>query len=175
MTKRTVTLATVLICAGAAALAAQQLTPPVTRTSADDQQRQRELLKISGMPAGASGSNPAAYDEATANPYPVLPDPLTLKNGRKVRSASTWRKERRAELLEDFQRDIYGRTPKQVPKVTWTVVRTEPGMNGDVAVVTKQLVGRADNSAYPMINVNILASLTTPAAATGPVPVIIQF
>jgi hypothetical protein len=156
-------------------LRAQGLTPPVTLTSADDQQRQRDLLKISGMPPGASGSNPATYDEATANPYPVLPDPLTLKNGRKVTSASTWRRERRPQLLEDFQRDIYGRTPKQVPKVTWTVARTEPGMNGDVAVVVKQLVGKVDNSAYPMINVNILASLTTPAAATGPVPVIIQF
>jgi hypothetical protein len=32
-----------------------------------------------------------------------------------------------------------------------------------------------DNSSYPLISVNIQASLTTPANATGPVPVMMQF
>ena len=31
--------------------------------------------------------NHANYDEATANPYPNLPEVLTLKNGKKVTSA----------------------------------------------------------------------------------------
>ena len=70
------------------------------------------LLKISAIPPGAVSSSPATYNEADANPYPNLPDPLTLKNGQKVTTAAVWRSKRRAELLEDFQREIYGRTPK---------------------------------------------------------------
>ena len=75
------------------------------------------LLKISAIPPGAVSSSPATYDEAEANPYPVLPDPLTLANGQKVTSAATWRTRRRAEIIEDFEREIYGRRPKNLPRV----------------------------------------------------------
>ena len=35
-------------------------------------------------PSGRSGAtNEENYDPAKANPYPDLPDPLTLKNGKK--------------------------------------------------------------------------------------------
>jgi len=44
-----------------------------------------------------------------------------------------------------------------------------------VPVVTKQLVGHVDNSSYPQITVDIQLSLTTPAKAAGPVPVIMEF
>ncbi len=90
-------------------------------------------------------------------------------------SAAEWRNRRRGEILEDFQREIYGRTPKNVPKVTWEVVKSETGANGEFQTITKQLLGRVDNSAYPAVSVNIQATLTTPADARGPVPVIIQF
>ena len=49
------------------------------------------------------------------------------------------------------------------------------GVVGDVPVVTKELVGHVDNSSYPLVTVNIQLTLTTPAEATGPVPVIMQF
>ena len=133
------------------------------------------LLKISAIPPGAVSSSPATYNEADANPYPNLPDPLTLKNGQKVTTAAVWRSKRRAEILEDFQREIYGRTPKNAPKVTWTVVSTANGTNGEMPIVTKQLLGKVDNSSYPAITVEIQATLNTPANATGPVPVIILF
>ena len=48
-------------------------------------------------------------------------------------------------------------------------------MNGDVPVITKQLVGHVDNSSYPQITVDIQLTLTTPANATGPVPVMMEF
>jgi hypothetical protein len=48
-------------------------------------------------------------------------------------------------------------------------------MNGDVPILTKQLVGHADNSADPEIKVDIQVVLTTPANAKGKVPVIMQF
>jgi hypothetical protein len=42
-------------------------------------------------------------------------------------------------------------------------------------VVTKKLIGHVDNSAYPQVTVDIRMNLTTPANATGPVPVILEF
>jgi hypothetical protein len=44
-----------------------------------------------------------------------------------------------------------------------------------VPVITKQLVGHVDNSSYPQITVDIQVTLTTPANATGPVPVMMVF
>jgi hypothetical protein len=148
---------------------------PVQIANQAERQRIMTLLKISAIPPGAVSSSPATYNEADANPYPTLPDPLTLKNGQKVTTAAAWRGKRRAEILEDFQREIYGRTPKNAPKVTWTVLGTANGTNGEMPIVTKQLLGKVDNSSYPAISVEIQATLNTPANATGPVPVIILF
>jgi hypothetical protein len=132
------------------------------------------LLKISGFPPGAVASSPDTYNELLASPYPNLPDPLTLKNGQKVTTAAMWRA-RRAELVEEFEREVYGRRPQNAPKVRWEVTRTASGREGDVATDTKQLVGRVDNSGYPALSVNIQAVLTLPANARGGVPVILQF
>ena len=148
----------------------------VQLTRDEDFERTRALLGITGSPpAGASGSAAVTFDESTANPYPTLPDPLRLNNGQRVTSAAVWTKQRRPELLEIFEREIYGRTPKVTPKVTWEVLSTTREMNGDVPVITKQLVGRVDNSTYPALTVNILASVSTPADAPGPVPVVLSF
>jgi len=65
--------------------------------------------------------------------------------------------------------------PKNVPKVTWTVVKTVNEMVGDHPVVGKQLVGHIDNSSFPAINVDIQMTLVTPANAKGKVPVMIMF
>ena len=107
----------------------EQATPtlsPVQIANQEELRRVMGMLKISGMPPGAVSSSPATYDEATANPYPNLPDPLVMKNGRKVTSASIWR-QRRAELVEDFEREVYGRRPKATPRVTWQIASTANG------------------------------------------------
>ena len=133
-------------------------------------------LHITSIPPGAPGSsNPETYNEANANPYPKLPDPLTLKNGKKVTSKEMWVTQRRPEILEDFEREVYGRTPKVTPKVNWELVSSTEGMNGEFPIITKQLVGHVDNSSYPAITVNIQLTLVTPANAKGPVPVMMQF
>jgi hypothetical protein len=46
---------------------------------------------------------------------------------------------------------------------------------GGLPVITKKLVGHVDNTAYSSVTVDIQATLVTPAAAEGPVPVIIEF
>lgn len=40
-----------------------------------------------------------------------LPDPLTLQKGGKVTTAASWNDQRRAEILELFRTNIYGRAP----------------------------------------------------------------
>jgi hypothetical protein len=153
---------------------------PVQLTAQQDHKRMMELLKIESIRPGANGNNRRApnaanYDESKANPYPTLPDPLVKKNGGRVTSAEMWWNERRPEIVEDFDREIYGRVPKVTPNVNWEVTGTAREKNGDVAVVTKKLVGHVDNSTYPQITVDIQLTLTTPADATGPVPVMMEF
>lgn len=168
---------------GSAPRAARQETsapPPVTLTAEDDHQRLMDLLRITSLRPGADPNHPDApnavnYDEAKANPYPVLPDPLVLKNGKKVTNAKTWWTTRRAEIVEDFDREIYGRVPKVTPPVKWEVTSTTNDTVEGVAVMVKQLVGHVDNSSYPLVSVDIQLTLTTPAQAAGPVPVIMEF
>ena len=155
---------------------AQNGTAPLT--AEQDHQRLMDLLHITSLRPGADQRNPRApngvnFDESKANPYPNLPDPLVLKNGKKVKTAKVWWRERRPEIVELFDREIYGRVPKNAFKVKWEATGTAGGTNGDVPVVTKQLVGHVDNSAYPQVTVDIQLTLTTPANAAGPVPVML--
>ena len=149
-------------------------------TAQQDHQRLMDLLHITTLRQGADGRNVQApnaanYDETKANPFPKLPDPLVLNNGKKVKTAKVWWAQRRQEIVEDFDREIYGRSPKETPKVNWEVTSTKSEKIGEVEVSTKQLLGHVDNSAYPQIKVDIQLSLSTPVAAKGPVPVIMEF
>ena len=152
----------------------------IRRLTAEDHKKMMDLLGIKSLRPGRNGMNPQAenyanYDESKANPYPNLPDPLVLKNGQKVTTAQMWWNQRRPEIVEDFDREIYGRVPKDTPKVKWEVTKTTNEKNGDVPVITKELVGHVDNSSYPAITVDIQLTLTTPANAAVPVPVIMEF
>jgi hypothetical protein len=164
-------------CLTAAALAARGQTAPVEMTAQEDHKRLLGLLGIEALRPGPSGNpqapNRANSDESKANPYPTLPDPLVTKNGRKV-TTKTW-PQRRAEIVEDFDREVYGRMPKVTPKVVWEVVSTAEDVNNGVPVIVKQLLGHVDNSSYPLVTVDIQLTLTTPAKATGPVPVMMEF
>lgn len=118
--------------------------------------------------------NAANVDESKVLPY-TLPDPLILNNGKKVTDMKTWQKKRRAELFELFDREVYGRMPKNVPGVKWEVISTTKDSVDGIPVIVKKLAGHADNSAYPSITVNIDLTLTTPANAVSPVPVAMEF
>ena len=122
-----------------------------------------DQLGIKALRPGPSGTetapNHANYDEATANPYPSLPPVLTLKNGKKVTTPAMWWNQRRPEIVEDFDREVLGRVPKNVPKVTWTVTtQATDRVVADIPVVAKQLIGHVDNSGYPSINVGSAVS-----------------
>jgi lysophospholipase L1-like esterase len=141
----------------------------------DDHQNMMDQLGIKQLRPGANPNNQSIFDEATANPYKdSMPDVLTMKDGTRVTSAAQWPK-RRAEIIEDFEREVYGRIPPNVPKVTWEVSAVTDGNSAGIPTVTKTLVGHVDNSVYPGITVNIQASFTVPAAAKGPVPMMLEF
>ena len=157
-----------------------QSSPPVELTAEQDHQRMMDLLQIKLLRPGANPNDPNSpnavnYDESKANPYPNLPDPLRLKNGKPVTSAASWWNQRRPELVEDFDREVYGRVHKNVPKVNWEITSNTKDTNGDVPVIIKKLVGHVDNSSFPAISADIQLTLTTPANAAGPVPVIMEF
>jgi hypothetical protein len=138
-----------------------------------------DQLGITRLRPGPSGNdsapNHANTDAALANPFPQLPEVLTLRNGRKVTRARQWWKHRRPEIVEDFEREVIGRVPKNVPQVSWSVVETATANVGARAVHARRLQGHVDNSAWPQIEVNIEMTLVTPAEVMGPVPVMILF
>ncbi len=148
-------------------------------TAQQDHDNMKQQLRITKLRPGRSGSDSspdhANYDEALANPCPQLPDALTLKNGNPVTDASTWWKQRRPELLEDFEKEVYGRLPKHIPSVRWTVKAVDREMINRIPVVVKMLVGHVDNSAYPLINVDINMMLVVPTNVKASVPVLMMF
>src|SRR6266513_2926515 len=132
------------------------LPEPLNWTTQQDHQNMKEQLGIKALRPGPSGrtgaTNEANYDPAKANSYPDLPDPLTLKNGQKVTTAEMWWKQSRPEIVEDFEREVIGRVPKNVPKVTWTITtQAVDRVMGELPVNARQLVGHVDNSTWPSI------------------------
>jgi hypothetical protein len=156
-----------------------QYPQPKQWTAAEDHEDMMDQLGIKSLRPGPSGNesapNHANYDESLANPYPDLPDLLTLNNGRKVSNANTWWKQRRPEIVEYMEKEVYGRLPKNIPDVKWTVDISEREIVGRMPVIAKKLTGHVDNSDYPLVDVNISMVLVVPANAKGPVPVLMMF
>ncbi len=151
----------------------------VTFTTQEDHRDMQKQLGITKLRPGPSGnpSDPSAAntDESKANPYPELPDVMTLKNGDKVTTAEMWWKQRRPEIVEDFEREVIGRIPTNVPGVKWEVRETREGKSGEIETIEKHLIGVVDNSACPEIQVQISMSLTVPKNAKNPLPILMMF
>ena len=105
-----------------------------------------DRLGIKALRPGPNGNekapNHANYDESQANPFPNIPDPLTMNDGQKVTTETMWRDRRRPELLEMFSKYVYGRVPANAPKVKWTVTAVDHEMIGFTPVVAKDLIGK---------------------------------
>jgi hypothetical protein len=141
----------------------------------DDYQNMLDQLGIKKIRKGRDARVSDTSSEATANPYrETMPDLLVFKDGAKVKSADEWTR-RRTEMLENFEREVYGKIPKNVPKVSWELARSAEGETGGIATITKTLIGHVENSAFPEIKVAIQASFTVPKHVAGRVPVILQF
>lgn len=167
-----------------APLPAQQPPPasePSGWTTEQDHQHMMQQLGIRALRPGPNGRaqpgepNAANYDPAKANPYPDLPELLTLNNGQKVSTAEAWWKQRRPEIVEDFEREIYGRVPPNAPQLVWTVKETAPMDFGGIAAVGQIVIGRPETSPAPQIPFEMQMTVVVPAKAKGKVPVLMMF
>lgn len=151
----------------------------INKLGQENQTAMMKQLGITTLRSGPSGNesapNHANYDESIANPCMELPEVLVTNKGKKVKNADDWWKKRRPEIVEDFEREVYGKLPENIPNVTWTVKITDREFVRRTPVIVKQLVGHVDNSSYPSINVDIDAMLVVPTNVKGPVPVLMMF
>ena len=162
-----------------------QLSPEqrqqMNELTAQDHADMMRQLGITKLRPGRNAStapgtaNPANYDEAKANPYPDWPALLVMKSGETITTAEQWRQQRRPEIVEDFEREVVGRVPANVPKITWEVKRQFDTTVGGLPVLARQVIGHADHAACPEIPVDIQMSVVLPADAKQPVPVLIMF
>jgi hypothetical protein len=167
----------ILTAAGVSAQFLQEARDSINRENNLDHQMMMKELGITQLRPGPSGDpkapDAANTDESKVPPYPEMPDPLVFNDGTKVDSPEKWEK-RRKEIMEDFDREIYGRVPANTPAVDWEIVSQKDTINGTYPVRIKNLVGHVDNSGYPSLNVNIEMTLVTPLNISAPVPVIIE-
>lgn len=157
-------------------LSAAGEVPGMAEQDHDDMMRQLGIVQLRPGPSGdPEAPNAANYDPAKANPHPVWPDLLTMADGRRVTNAAMWKRERRPELVELFEREIYGRVPAAAPTVTWRVDNADREFIGGRPALAQQLIGHLDNRGAPQIAVEMKATLVLPANAKGPVPLLIMF
>ena len=101
---------------------------PVVFDTQQDRQNMLDQLGITklrpGKNADQNAPNAANTDESKANPYPKLPELMTIKDGTKVTTPEQWWKQRRPEIVEDFEREVLGRIPDSVPDVEWKLLKS---------------------------------------------------
>lgn len=171
---------TTLFSLSAVAQPSQATRDSINKLTQEDYQQMLDQLGIkrNEMRAGPSGNpadaNAANRFEEKVNSY-QLPDPLILKNGKKITAANDWWKKRRPEIVEDFDNEIYGRLPKNIPSVKWELVSVKDTAIGNYKAKEKMLKGIVDNSSYPDINVEIDLQVVTPVNAIQGIPVVIEF
>lgn len=99
---------------------------------------------------------------------PAWPDALILQNGAPVQDRATFEQKRRPEIVRLFEENLYGRTPKQAIPVR--VIATEADEHALSGLARRSqltiAVGPHGERTWHLL-------LYLPAAANGPVPVIV--
>lgn len=144
-----------------------------------DHARLLRLLDIETLRPGAHWDpdepNAANYDEALANEQlDSLPDPLVDDAGDAVRSATDWWNGRRAEIVEHFDREIYGRVPDDVPEIEWSSGESVSATLGGLPAVTQTVTGTVDGHGNRATSVQIELRITAPRDADRPMPAVLQ-
>ena len=111
------------------------------------------------LPAFADGAN---YDESKVPAY-TLPDPLVFDNGKPVRKARQWKK-RRAELLETFRAEMFGREPA-APRLRYELLKVVPDALGGLATMKEVKVLLEPSGEHYMVLL-----LFVPHAGKSPAP-----
>jgi hypothetical protein len=118
------------------------------------------------LPLMASAQQKQAnYDESAIVPY-TLPELLKTASGSPVQTASEWTKRRRPEVLELFERHVFGKTPAQWGKLVFETVSINDHALEGKAVRKIIRISLAD---YPQWQ-GIELMLHVPKNAAKPVP-----
>lgn len=156
----------------------QQARDSINALSKADHQLMMDMLGIKSLRLGPSGNpeaaNAANSDESKATVYTSLPDPLIFKDGSKINTPKEW-EARKLEIKEEFDQEIYGRMPENVPEVTWKIKSEKDSIIGKTPVKIREMLGIVDNSSYPEISVTMEMSITTPTNAAEKVPMVLEF
>ena len=122
------------------------------------------LIACAGMAQQPADIN---YDEAKVRPY-HLPDPLVMQDSRRVATARMWFEKRRPELLQLFETNVYGRSPKGRPGGVGSEV-TSVNVNalGGTAIRKEISLYFTDKKDGPRLDL----LLYLPKAARKPLPV----
>ncbi|WP_254423458.1 acetylxylan esterase [Algoriphagus sp. A40] len=142
-----------------------------------DHQLMMKMLGIDSLRPGPSG-NPQALNAANSDESKVrlenMPLPLIFEDGKSVKNPKDWEK-RKAELKELFDREMYGRTPENLPGVKWELVWEKDTLIGSIETKYRKLKGIVDNSAFPAISVSIDFEYGVPKNSVKPVPLVKEF
>lgn len=125
-------------------------------------QRQNEPPKnVAGIPVN--------YDESLVGSY-TLPDPLVLSDGRRVRDAKTWYKQRRPEIVRLFEEQQFGRSPGRPAGMSFDVFDKGTPALGGKALRRQVTIYFSRDKAGPKMDLLVYL----PAGARKPVPVLLN-
>lgn len=110
----------------------------------------------------------SAFAQQPASRGPAWPDALTLQSGAPVQDRAAFEQKRRPEIVRLLEENLYGRTPKQAIPVRVTATETDEHALGGLAQRSQMTiaVGLHGERTWHLL-------LYLPAAANGPVPVIV--
>ena len=110
------------------------------------------------------------YDESKI-PVFTLPDPLVFNDGEKVTTVKQWENQRRAELLEIFSAQMYGRTLKEKIKVSYETLSENPiFLNGKATAKQVKFIFTNGQKKH-----EALLLLVLPNWVKGKVPVFVSY
>lgn len=95
-------------------------------------------------------------------PAYTLPDALTMQDGRKVTTPEQWYGERRGELLELFDTEMYGKAPRAIQPLVEVLEEDTPALDG-LALRTQVKLSFSTNKF-------VVVLMYRPKGAEGPVP-----
>ncbi len=119
-------------------------------------------LLLAGAP-GITNAQRANEDESKVPEY-TLPHVLVSSAGKPVRSVGEWERVRRPEIMELFESEVYGRTPKEKVPVSYHVKSIEENALNGKATRKEVRIQFPQDKWMDLL-------LYTPNGASGPVPV----
>lgn len=168
----------ILIFSTSFAQMSPQQRDSLNKLSQADHQLMMQMLGIESLRPGPSGNpqapNAANADESKAKTYKSVPDPLVFENGTPIVTQKEW-ENRRIELMNLFDREMYGRTPENLPGVTWELIWEKDSLIGSMETRYRKMKGIVDNSDFPSISVAIDFEYGVPKNVDKSVPLVMEF